>query len=179
MRLRYLHRRTGGENTTPTTSDSRSCTDCSSDPSRSPPVTPCPHPCALVRTHLLIRLPRRPASKYQTAFRCFQLAHATPPGISRLIEQASHERPDPFAPPPITGASPLLRVVRRRPTASVLNPSRFRAAWDAPLATQSTDSIRVRLLPFHTKAADRLARLNAGHHLASKRVSARLIPRLH
>ena len=57
----------GAENMTPTTSDSRSCTDCSSDPSRSPPSTPCPHPvrpCSHAPSHTP---PRQPASKYQTA----------------------------------------------------------------------------------------------------------------
>ena len=78
------------------------------------------------------------------------------PGISRLIEQASHERPDPFTPPPLQGLHHYYESVRQRPTASVLNPSRFRAAWDTPSRPPNpADSIRVHLLPFHTKAADR------------------------
>jgi hypothetical protein len=102
------------------------------------------------------------------------------PSISRLIEQASHERPDPFAPPPLQGLHHYYESVRQRPTASVLNPSRLRAAWDTPSRPPNGRPYPGAPSPVpHESRRSGSRRLYAGHRLASKRAPARLIPGLH
>ena len=89
MRLRYLHgQHRRRKVTAPKTFDSRSCTDCSSDPSRTPPATPV-HPGApLIGLNLLPGLPP-PTSKSQTT--CLTISarpsRLLPEPQARLIER--------------------------------------------------------------------------------------------
>ena len=136
MRLRYLHRlHRRREVRCPTTSDSRSCTDCSSDRSRTPRCD-----CPSTPGAPLFALTFSQAS--QTSH--FEISNGLPgdfsspiellPDTARLIERTSHGRPGPFAPPPITGASPLLRAGPPARPASVLSPSRCLPLGALPLA---------------------------------------------
>src|SRR4051794_25181821 len=88
--------------------------------------------------------------------RCFQLAHATPPRHIPVDRASQSRTTRPLRSTPITGASPLLRVGPPAPrgigTQFLTVSGRLGRSLSPP---NSADSIRVRLLPFHTKAADR------------------------
>src|SRR5665811_1822157 len=83
---------------------------------------------------------------------------------------------------PITGASSLLRTGPPARPASVLNTSQFLLLGALPLdIPPQTCGRRYRGLPSHVPCSSRRSgsrRLYAGHHLASKRAPARLIPGL-
>ena len=137
----------------------------------------------LVRPDLLHTPPRPPS---------FEISNDLPgdfssptrllPGSSRLTEQHSHERPGPFAPPPLQGPHHYYEPVRRRSPATVLSPSRLRAARDTPSPHPASRPGHIRARLLHVPRGSRRPgsrRLNAGHRLASKRAPARLIPGSH
>src|ERR1019366_8231018 len=107
------------EGNCPTTSDSRSCTGSLSGPFRNPQSTahrPLP---LLDSLSLAYTLPRPPAWKYSTA-----LPHSSAPPIAGwLIEFRLHNTTPSLH--PVSGTSPLLRVVPPLVSASVLSPSWF------------------------------------------------------
>jgi hypothetical protein len=81
---------------------------------------------------------------------------------------------------PITGASPLLRAGPPADAVTVLSTSQFPLLGALPLAP-GTSRAQYRHLPSRVPCESRRPgsrRLHAGHRLASKRVSARLIPEL-
>ena len=136
--------------------------------------------CALVRLDLLPRLPDSPLRNIERLARCFQLVHATPPpGNLELIERTQSRTTRPLRSAPVTGASPLLRTGRQRAPRRYSAPYGS-AAWgyslpDAPrLGTGQYQDAPSPVPRGSRRPGSR--RLHAGHHLASKRMSARLIP---
>ena len=145
------------ESTSPTTSGSRSCTGCSSDPSRIRRSTPVHSRRTLVGLDLLVRLPHLLLRDIERLV----LATSARPrdssrNISRLIETNKPRMTRPLRSTPITGASPLLRAGPPARPATVLSASRFLPLGALPLATPASGrrSIGTRLLTFRAKAAD-------------------------
>src|SRR4051794_5398719 len=134
---------------------------------------------APIGLYLPIGVPHFPlANLKRFSFRWLQPFHVIPPGQPRLIRRKDHERPDPFARPPLQRSSSLLRVGPPACPATVLNPSRLEPLGTLPLTTRKWATVSGACLPlFHTRAADQA-------HVASmpdtawptRRAPARLIP---
>src|ERR1700712_739524 len=80
---------------------------------------------------------------------------------------------------PITGTSPLLRADPPANAATVLNVSRLPPLDALPVATPNQPERQYRHLPSHVPCTSRRPGsrpLHTGHHLASKRAPARLLP---
>ena len=120
--------------TSPTTSGSRSCTGCPSDPSRTPPWTPRPPRRALVGLDPLVCLPHFQLRDIERLAWRLQLAHSTPPRTPPVDRTNKPRTTRPLRSAPITGASPLLRAGPPANPATVLSPSRFPPLGTLPLA---------------------------------------------
>ena len=111
---------------------------------------------------------------------CFQLVHATPPGITRLTERTQPRTTRPLrSARHYSGLHHYYGPVRQRAAATVLSASRFRPLGTLPLAAhfQGGRSIGARLLHVpHESRRPGSRHLCAGHRLASQRATARLIP---
>ena len=135
--------------------------------------------CALVRLDFLPRLPDSPLRDIERLARCFQLVHAIPPG-ALPVDRTNQATNDP---------APSLRPRYRGFTATTNRSASASRDGTRPLAVQPLGVLpagrprngtgQCRDAPSPVPCGSRRPgsrRLHAGHHLASKRISARLIP---
>ena len=172
------------ESTSPRTSGSRSCTGCSSDPSRTPSIDLPVHPRrTLVRLDLLPRLPDRPLRNLERLARRLQLVHATPPGPNGPVDRTNTATDDP--------APSLHPHYRGFTTTTSRSASAIPHRYSIPhgfgrsghsLSPTAHASGQYRVPPSPVPCESRRPgsrRLHAGHRLANKRAPARLIPGSH
>jgi hypothetical protein len=96
-----------------------------------------------------------------------------------LIERTQSRTTRPLRSAPVTGASPLLRTGPPARPATVLSPLRFSRSGNSLPDGPMIGTGQYRDAPSPVPRGSRRPgsrRLHAGHRLASKRISARLIP---
>ena len=125
--------------------------------------------------------PRTPHQLFRDVVRLSQqlrLTHAIP--SSRLITLISQDDPHPLAPPPLryAGTSQLLRVSPPARPQTVLGSLRIPPLGVSPLATNCSVTVSRRTFTCSVRepGPDSCC-LYAGHHLGSRRVTPRLLPK--